>query len=272
LKEVAKVANRSAVRAVALLTLLLAGPGPLSAAPAACQVTSPAKKNTLVELFTSDGCDSCPPANKWLSGVVRGTDKTVIPVSMHVTYWNHLGWKDGYGNSYFDDRQGAYARQATSKFSYTPELFLNAREYRGWRNASAAEIANSQKELAPISIKLVSQQADARSLSVDATLTQVEGAAKADLSAIRLYVLLYEDDLAEKPNAGELKNVVLKHDHVVLDWKVIDVSEAVRSGKTVTSAFSLPPQSNPKKMGVVAFVQTADLKSIHQVVDLPFCF
>jgi hypothetical protein len=264
--------NRSAVSAVALLTLLLAGPGQLLAATATCQVISPAKKNTLVELFTSDGCDSCPPANKWLSGVVKGADKSVIPVSMHVTYWNHLGWKDGYSNTYFDDRQDAYVRHSLSKFSYTPELFLNAREYRGWRGEGAAEIANAQKGLAPVSIKLISRQADARSLSVDATLAPVEGAAGADLSAIRLYVLLYEDDLADKPKAGELKNVVLKHDHVVRDWKVTDVSEAVRSGKPVTSTFRLPAQSNPKKMGLVAFVQTADLKSIHQVVDLPLCF
>lgn len=264
--------NRFLVNAVVVFGLALSAPGLSFAAPDACQVTSPAKKNALVELFTSDGCDSCPPANKWLSGVVKGGDKTVIPVSMHVTYWNHLGWKDGYSNTYFDDRQAAYARHATSRFSYTPELFLNASEWRGWRSESPAGLANARKELAPVTINLVARPAGAKGFSVDATVTPVEGAAKADLSAVRLYVLLYEDDLAEQPNAGELKNVVLKHDHVVRDWKVADVSEAIRSGKPVTSAFGPPPQSNPKKLGVVAFVQTTDLKAIYQVVDLPLCF
>jgi hypothetical protein len=263
--------NRLLISAAAVFGLVLAPIGQSFAGPHACQVTSPATKNLLIELFTSDGCDSCPPANNWLSEVVKGGDKTVIPVSMHVTYWNHLGWKDGFSNKYFDDRQNAYARHATSGFSYTPELFLNASEWRGWRGANPSDIANANKELAPLAISLFMRQTDGINLSVDATVTPVKGVAKADLSAVQLYVLLYEDDLAERPKAGELKNVVLKHDHVVRDWKVVDISAAILGGKPVTSVFRLPPQSNPKKMGVVAFVQSADLKTVHQVVDLPFC-
>ena len=264
--------NQFLINSVVAFGLALAPIGQTLAGPGACQVSSPANKNLLVELFTSDGCDSCPPANKWLSGVVKGGDKTVIPVSMHVTYWNHLGWKDGLSNKYFDDRQDSYARNATSRFSYTPEFFLNASEWRGWRGANASEIANTRKELAPLGINLIMRQTDGMNISVETTITPVKGAAKSDLSGSQLYVLLYEDDLAERPKAGELKNVVLKHDHVVRNWKVVDVSAAILSGKPVINVFDVPTQSNPKKMGVVAFVQSADLKTVYQVVDLPFCF
>jgi hypothetical protein len=234
-----------------------------------CQKTSPITRNVLVELFTSDGCDSCPPANKWLSSAVRGGDKGLIPISMHVTYWNQLGWKDGFSKAFFDDRQDSYARQAINKFSYTPELFLNAREWRGWKNGGRNEIADAEKESSPISINLVATRLDNGNLSVETTISPDKGAPKVDLSAARLYVLLYEDDLTEHPNAGELKNVLLKHDHVIRDWKITD---AIPSGKAVSGAFSIAADWNPKKMGVVAFVQSNDLKSIYQVIDLPLCF
>lgn len=234
-----------------------------------CQRTSPVKRNVLVELFTSDGCDSCPPANKWLSTALRGGDKALIPISMHVSYWNYLGWKDGFSKAFFDDRQESYARQAVNKFSYTPELFLNAREWRGWRNGDRNEIADAESETSPISITLVATRLDKGYLSVETTITQNKNAPKADLSAARLYVFLYEDELTEHPNAGELKNVLLKHDHVVRDWKI---SDPIRGDKMVNSAFNIAPDWNQKKMGIVAFVQSNDLKSIYQAVDLPFCF
>lgn len=231
--------------------------------------TSPARKNVLVELFTSDGCDSCPPANKWLSDALKSGDSALIPLSMHVTYWNYLGWKDGFSNVFFDARQEAYARQAINRFSYTPELFLNGREWRGWRSAGRAAIADAASVQAPLSIKLVATQLDASKLSIQTTVQWGRDVAPADRSTARLYLFLYEDDLAERPNAGELKNVVLKHDHVVRDWSVAD---AAQGGKAVAHDFGIPADSKRGKLGIVAFVQSGDLKTVYQAIDLPLRF
>ena len=240
-----------------------------SSAADVCQVASPAKKNVLVELFTSDGCDSCPPANKWLSNALQGGDKALIPVSMHVTYWNYLGWKDGFSNAFFDTRQDAYAKTAVNKFSYTPELFTNGQEWRDWRDGNNAAIARSRQETAPVSINLTVRPQDKGNVSVDAAVAPAKGGDKVDLAASRLYLLLYEDSLTEHPNAGELRGAVLHHDHVIRDWKITD---SIQAGKKVTQVFGIPPGANPKKLGIVAFVQGRDMKSVYQAVDAPLCF
>lgn len=231
--------------------------------------TSPAGKNVLVELFTSDGCDSCPPANKWLSDALKSGDAALIPLSMHVTYWNYLGWKDGFSNAFFDARQEAYARQAINRFSYTPELFLNGREWRGWRGAGRAETGAAAIERAPLTIKLVAKQIDQGKLSVETTVRWVKDRAPAGLPAARLHLFLYEDDLVEHPNAGELKNVELKHDHVVRDW---NVAEATQGDKAAAHVFDIPSDSKRGKLGIVAFVQSGDLKTVYQAIDLPLRF
>jgi hypothetical protein len=251
------------------LCLISLGPGESLALENVCSKASPMTKNVLVELFTSDGCDSCPPANRWLSSAVAGSDKSLIPVSLHVTYWNHLGWNDEFSSERFDARQEAYARQAINKFAYTPELFLNAREWRGWKNGDRAEIASAGKQIAPVSIALAARQSEKGGVIVETSIKAADGGGKIDLSSSRLYLLLYEDELIERPNAGELKNAVLKHDHVVRDWKI---TETIDANRAISSVFRIPAQWNERKMGVVAFVQSKDLKSIHQAIDLPFCF
>jgi len=249
-----------------VLAVLLGAVLGQSLAAEECRVASPARKNALVELFTSDGCDSCPPANKWLSDSVKRGDKTLIPVSMHVTYWNYLGWKDRFSNGFFDGRQDAYSKQAIHKFSYTPELFVNGQEWREWNGDSRLAIDSPRSQAAPVSINLAVRPQGAN-LGVETMVEPVKSAGTVDLSATRLYLLLYEDNLVEHPNAGELKGAALRHDHVVRDWKVSDV----QAGK-VTQQFSVPPAANRKNLGVVAFVQSKDLKSVYQAVDLPLCF
>jgi hypothetical protein len=184
---------------------------------------------------------------------------------MHVTYWNYLGWKDRFGSGFFDGRQDAYASHAAHKFPYTPELFLNGREWSEWRSDGGA-IAAARNQAAPVSINLALRP-QGGNLAVEAALAPASGADKVDLAAARLYLILYEDNLTEHPNAGELRGAELRHDHVVRDWKISDA----QSGKS-TQQFSVPPDANRKNLGVVAFVQSKDLKSVYQAVDLPLCF
>jgi len=88
---------------------------------------SSGNKTALLELFTSEGCSSCPPAETWLSGLksAPGLWKEFVPVSFHVDYWDHLGWKDAWGTKAFSDRQRAYARNWQTDSIYTPGFVLD---------------------------------------------------------------------------------------------------------------------------------------------------
>lgn len=84
------------------------------------------ESRVLVELFTSQGCSSCPGADSVLAGLTQ--DSRVIALSLHVDYWDYLGWKDSFGQERFTQRQKAYARQAGERMIYTPQIIVNGVE------------------------------------------------------------------------------------------------------------------------------------------------
>jgi hypothetical protein len=92
------------------------------------------EQTALLELYTSEGCSSCPPAEAWLSGLQEspGLWKDFAPVGFHVDYWNHLGWKDVWSDPQFSERQRDYAQFWHSENIYTPEFVLNGKEWHHW--------------------------------------------------------------------------------------------------------------------------------------------
>ena len=115
-----------------LLTLLMG----LLASPIgmAWSVGSEVAQTRLIEVFTSQGCSSCPPADRWLSGIKQQPLlwRAVVPVAWHVTYWNYLGWRDPFSRRENDTRQRQQAATVGAQV-YTPGVFLDRREWRGWR-------------------------------------------------------------------------------------------------------------------------------------------
>lgn len=89
---------------------------------------------SLVELYTSEGCSSCPPAEAWLSGLRSDEHlwRTIVPVAFHVDYWDRLGWKDRFAQPSFTARQVAFAKGGTDSSVYTPGFFVDGREWREW--------------------------------------------------------------------------------------------------------------------------------------------
>src|SRR6478672_9812194 len=96
------------------------------------------KRVSFVELFTSEGCSSCPPAERTLSKLTSHPSlwKTFVPVAFHVNYWDNLGWKDRLASAEFTQRQRIYASEWISGTVYTPEFVLNGREWQ-WSGADA---------------------------------------------------------------------------------------------------------------------------------------
>lgn len=110
----------------ALVLLALCG-----AAAGAQRFDSGTSRVSLLELYTSEGCSSCPPADDWLSGLQRREDlwSGLVPVAFHVDYWNGLGWKDRFSDPRFSQRQRAYAARWRRRGVYTPAFVLNGREW-----------------------------------------------------------------------------------------------------------------------------------------------
>jgi hypothetical protein len=124
---------RSRRRRSSLACLLIAlAFTPLRAAPLV--LDSGARQVSLLELYTSQGCSSCPPAERWLNDWVDDERlwRELVPVALHVDYWDYLGWRDPFATAANSRRQQAYARAGRARTVYTPGFFLNGREWRGW--------------------------------------------------------------------------------------------------------------------------------------------
>jgi hypothetical protein len=117
--------RRFVVLALALL------PVPMAFGASACSADSPAARVNLLELYTSQGCNSCPPAERWFAQIPPGD--TLIPLAFHVDYWDKLGWKDLYSDHRNTERQQRYAMHAGDPVIYTPQVFLDGRVLREWQ-------------------------------------------------------------------------------------------------------------------------------------------
>ena len=121
----------STIFALAALTSLTQ----MSANAQTCSKVSPAHTIALLELYTSEGCSSCPPADKFVSNLQRSTSLTtdqVVPISLHVDYWDYIGWKDNFANPEFAKRQRDMAALGHARGVYTPQLAINGQDTRSW--------------------------------------------------------------------------------------------------------------------------------------------
>lgn len=162
---------------------------------------------TVVELFTSQGCSSCPPAEKWLNGFVtdRRLWKELIPVAFHVDYWDRLGWPDVYADAAYSKRQYNYRAQESIKNVYTPGLVVNGAEWRGWHlgNRRLEKPAGQVGEL----VANVSAQA-------------IEARYSENRDNLALHVVLLGFGIQTEIERGENRNRTLDHEFVALQHRV----------------------------------------------------
>ena len=111
-------------------------------------------QSSLIELFTSEGCSSCPPAEKWLSALKSSSDlwKKAVPVAFHVDYWDHLGWRDRFAKPEFTSRQHRYAAAWGGDSVYTPSFVVNGKEWRDWFGGNAMPITSTKVGVLRVSL------------------------------------------------------------------------------------------------------------------------
>src|SRR5438105_147452 len=193
--------------ALPCLAVVCACQAPLAAAAdvQACSARSGAVMTPLVELYTSEGCNSCPPADRWLSALV--THPEVVALAYHVDYWDRLGWKDRFASPAYTRRQYEQLAHNGARFAYTPQLVIDGRDQQGGPRLSLAN-----RPAAAVTIELVRD-------GERVTATVAAGAsAPARLSA---YWAVTESGHRTAVKAGENEGVTLAHDFVVRDYRPV---------------------------------------------------
>lgn len=174
-------------------------------------VSSGDSQTAVVELYTSEGCSSCPPADRWLSQLVDlpKDELDVLALAFHVDYWDYLGWKDRFSNADYTRRQrqlGANNRQSTI---YTPEFFVNGMEARGTSNIlDKIQQANAQRAALALELTVSREQS---SLVIDLH----SPGERETVGQIHLRYLVYENNLSTEVKRGENSGETLRHQQVV---------------------------------------------------------
>jgi hypothetical protein len=173
----------------------------LPALAASCEARSGPQPWQVVELYTSEGCSSCPPADRWLS-TLKGRPN-VLPLAFHVSYWNWLGWADRFASSVATERQYLLARTMGAPNVYTPQVIVQGQDWRRWPTLPAPPTS------APMAL---SMSREGRTIQVSV------GAARGSWSG---YWAVLEDGHRSRVTAGENNGETLKHDHVVRHFQPV---------------------------------------------------
>jgi hypothetical protein len=206
----------------------LVGVGSARAADA-CSAASTSVVPAVVELYTSEGCSSCPPADRWLSTLKD--DPSVVALAFHVDYWDRLGWKDRFASPAFTARQAAEQSTNGARFSYTPQVVVDGRDRTDW---SRARLASTSRSPASVDVAVV-QRGD----RFVATVT----AAAASPKRLAAYWAVTEQGHSTAVRAGENEGATLHHDFVVRDYQPV-AAWAARPGASETIAFTPTTRSD----------------------------
>jgi hypothetical protein len=258
---------------IVFLSILAAAAAVTPALAATCSAKSGAQTAALVELYTSEGCDSCPPADRWLSGLKDKDAKSgrAVPLAMHVDYWDYIGWHDPYAQAQFSARQREQSAVNHERTIYTPQILVAGKDFRpGWFSVGGESFdedvarINLRDAGADIGLSLTGSSKELR-LEANAKLRDAANSRDA-----ALYLAVIENNLSSNVVAGENKGRLLKHDFVVRDWEgpfAFNADGSLMLNRTV----NLQPSWKPQDLGVTAFVQNRSTGRVLQALQLAAC-
>ena len=269
---------KAVTRKIRATTALCGGAGlalamsclPLAGAEPDCESHSVARRVAVIELYTSEGCNSCPPADRWLSSLpARGFNADrVVPLAFHVDYWDYLGWRDRFAQASFSARQRAQTDRGGARFVYTPQLLLNGADFRQpfLDSGFSERLARVNSRAAAAELRLV-QRAVAAGVSIALESRVLEPSIQ---KFSETYVALLENNLSSEVRAGENSGKVLLHDFVVRE--MIGPLRADSSGRLRWSGtIALHGHWKLPDLGIAAFVQDGRDGDVLQALHAPLC-
>ena len=248
-----------------VFVFLMLGLGALTAQAAQCVSQSGPGTTALVELYTSEGCSSCPPADRWLASLgQRYAPASVVPLALHVDYRDYIGWKDPYAKRELSLRQRKLSQLQRMALVYTPQVVLQGRDWRLWHaRAFDEEVARINAQPAKARLKLELLPARATGLEVEASAELAE-----PLDDAVLYLAAYQSRLESRVTAGENRGRILTHDYVVLEWLG---PFAIASRRVERRTLPLLPGAGAANSGAAAFVQNRRTGEVLQALLRSAC-
>lgn len=201
------------------------------------QFISQQTQTQLIELYTSEGCSSCPPADKWLSKFSSEPTlwKTIIPIAFHVDYWDYIGWPDRFASPEFASRQRQHKRLNNTRAVYTPGFVVDGNEWKGWW--AHREPPESVGQPGVLSLTINDKDFNASFIN------------EQDLNPKQLSIAVLGFGLETEVKAGENRGETLQHNFVVLGIKHYSGSEQWHGELPVVEN-----QFDAKRLGLVAWV------------------
>jgi hypothetical protein len=228
----------------------------------------PAATPVLVELFTSEGCSSCPPADALLSRLgrtqpVRGAD--IIALEEHVDYWDHLGWKDPFSSEAATTRQNDYGSAFGGEQIYTPQMIVDGRsEFVGSSDSDALRAIRSASQSAKPAVQLEWGAGDNLKINV----SPLTGAMHGD--DLQLYLVVAENMLHTDVKRGENAGRALEHNGVVRQLSLVSKINSPSAGFSSTAVVHPAHEWNRENLRAVVFVQERHSRHILAVAAILF--
>lgn len=244
------------------LAVIMAMTGLLSSVAGASNGDS--ARVALLELYTSEGCNSCPPTDAWVSGLsAQLVPQKLVVLAFHVDYWNYLGWPDRFSQARFSQRQQTAVRYNGLRTAYTPQLLLNGRDYRE-RGDIEAQVAHIRSQPARVQLNLnfVRSGTD---LNTKVTIHPVQTSTN---DPLQLFLAVYENNLHSDVKSGENHGRRLRHDYVVRSLTG-PIELAGKNTLRWDGKLALSPEWKIADLGLAAFVQSMKTGEILQASAKP---
>jgi hypothetical protein len=228
-------------------------------------VQSPGNRVALLELYTSQGCSSCPPAEQWLSSLKQSgvSSQQIIPLAFHVTYWDYIGWRDRFGSERYDQRQRQISRYNGQRTIYTPQFVLGGSDYRTY-NRFTDDVQNIISQNSAVDLKVTARQISKENIDVDLQAITSND----DKEKLALYLAVYEDDLSSHVEDGENEGETLHHDYVVRQFHGPFVQSMINAKTSINQSIDIETSWKKEDLYLVAFAQSMQSGEILQAVRL----
>ena len=255
--------------ALKLLMAVLLLSGVLFLHPWKSHAGTAAHRAVLVELFTSEGCSSCPPADELLRHLrqeLAGQGIEAIPLGFHVDYWNSLGWKDRFSSADFSHRQEHYARSLGVDGPYTPQMIVDGKVEFVGNNGGEARRAITEAAGMPAQVEIAISLESADRASVRMKAPPGSG-------TVSVVLAVTEDNLATKVGAGENNGRELRHAAVVREFKTLghfsEEKYKTESPLTIAVPLAIAKEWKREDLRAVAFVQQGDSGKVLGAASIP---
>ena len=244
----------------------------LPAAATTCHAASGPNTVPLVVLYTSEGCDSCPPADRWLSATFPvgapgpAPAPAALALAFHVDYWDRLGWRDRFASAQFTQRQYAEMTANGATFVYTPQVLVQGHPVEAWNRGRV-----------PDAIAAVARRPSRAVITLDVTpsadATQLRASASVALPSLRkdavMWLAFTDSGHVTDVGAGENRGARLRHDHVV---RRLYGPYAIAPDGTAAAALTFSPPADPGNAPtIIAFVQDTAVGDVLQAVASTNC-